>query len=110
MDRFGPFGPEEVHFGPFRSANRALAIPEMSPGMRCEVLAAKETNSGARHGTAGRKVWKLLRMRKHGRCSMDTFGGDMFAGLGCLCEDSQRDPILRCSALRCLFKFSPQES
>ena len=28
MDQNGPFWPEEVHFGPFRSANRTLAIPE----------------------------------------------------------------------------------
>ena len=28
MVHFGPFWPEEVHFGPFRSANRTLAIPE----------------------------------------------------------------------------------
>ena len=28
MVRFGPFRLEEVHFGPFRSANRALATPE----------------------------------------------------------------------------------
>ena len=26
---FGPFWPEEVHFGPFRSANRTLAIPDL---------------------------------------------------------------------------------
>ena len=25
---FGPFWLEEVHFGPFRSANRTLAVPE----------------------------------------------------------------------------------
>ena len=30
MDQNGPFWPEEVHFGPFRSANRTLAIPEIS--------------------------------------------------------------------------------
>ena len=30
MVRFGPFWPEEVHFGPFRSANRTLAIPDKS--------------------------------------------------------------------------------
>ena len=28
MVQFGPFWLEEVHFGPFRSANRTLAIPE----------------------------------------------------------------------------------
>ena len=28
MVHFGPFWPEEVHFGPFMSANRTLAIPE----------------------------------------------------------------------------------
>ena len=28
MDQNGRFWPEEVHFGPFRSANRTLAIPE----------------------------------------------------------------------------------
>ena len=28
MVHFGPFWPEEVHFGPLRSANRTLAIPE----------------------------------------------------------------------------------
>ena len=28
MVHFGPFWPEEVHFAPFRSANRTLAIPE----------------------------------------------------------------------------------
>ena len=28
MDQNGPFWPEEVHFGPFRSANRTLAIPD----------------------------------------------------------------------------------
>ena len=28
MVHFGPFWPEEVHFGPLRSANRILAIPE----------------------------------------------------------------------------------
>ena len=29
MDHFGPFWPGEVHFGPFRSANRTLAITEI---------------------------------------------------------------------------------
>ena len=29
MVHFSPFWPEEVHFGPFRSANRTLAIPNM---------------------------------------------------------------------------------
>ena len=29
MDHFCPFWPEEVHFGPFRSANRTLAIPDI---------------------------------------------------------------------------------
>ena len=29
MDQNGPFWPEEVHFGPFRSANRTLVIPDM---------------------------------------------------------------------------------
>ena len=29
MDHFGPFWPKEVHFGPFRSANRTLGIPEL---------------------------------------------------------------------------------
>ena len=29
MVHFGPFSPEEGHFGPFRSANRTLAIPEI---------------------------------------------------------------------------------
>ena len=28
MDQNGPFWSEEVHFGPFRSANRSLAIPD----------------------------------------------------------------------------------
>ena len=28
MVHFGPFWPEEVHFGPFMSANRTLAIPD----------------------------------------------------------------------------------
>ena len=28
MDHFGPFWPEEVHFGLLRSANRTLAIPD----------------------------------------------------------------------------------
>ena len=28
MDHFGQFWPEEIHFGPFRSANRTLAIPD----------------------------------------------------------------------------------
>ena len=31
-DQNGPFWPEEVHFGPFRSANRTLAIPENFQG------------------------------------------------------------------------------
>ena len=31
MDQNGPFWPEEVHFGPFRSTNRTLAIPECWP-------------------------------------------------------------------------------
>ena len=26
---FGPFWPEEAHFGPFRSANRTLSIPDL---------------------------------------------------------------------------------
>ena len=30
MVHLGPFWPEEVHFGPFRSANRTLAIPDLS--------------------------------------------------------------------------------
>ena len=29
MDQNGPFWPEEAHFGPFRSANRTLSIPEI---------------------------------------------------------------------------------
>ena len=28
MDQNGPFWPKEAHFGPFRSANRTLAIPD----------------------------------------------------------------------------------
>ena len=32
MVHFGPFWPEEVHFGPFRSANCTLAIPEKFQG------------------------------------------------------------------------------
>ena len=28
MDQNGPFWAEEVYFGPFRSANRTLVIPE----------------------------------------------------------------------------------
>ena len=31
MEQNGPFWPAEVHFGPFRSANRTLAIPDDSP-------------------------------------------------------------------------------
>ena len=30
-DQNGPFWPEEVHLGPFRSANRTLAIPDFWP-------------------------------------------------------------------------------
>ena len=30
MVHFGPFWPEEVHFGLFGSANRTLAIPELT--------------------------------------------------------------------------------
>ena len=30
IDHFGPFWPEEVHFGPFRSTNRTLVTPENS--------------------------------------------------------------------------------
>ena len=33
MVHFGPFLPEEAHFGPFRSGNRTLAIPEN--GLKC---------------------------------------------------------------------------
>ena len=33
MVHFGPFWPEEVHFGPFRSANRTLAIPDFGVGL-----------------------------------------------------------------------------
>ena len=29
MDQNGPFWPKEVHFGPFRSANRTLAIHDL---------------------------------------------------------------------------------
>ena len=32
MDQNGPLWPEEVHFGPFRSANRTLAIPDILDG------------------------------------------------------------------------------
>ena len=32
MVHFGQFWPEEVHFGPFRSANRTLAVPENHNG------------------------------------------------------------------------------
>ena len=28
MVHLGPFWPDEVHFGPFRSANRTLATPD----------------------------------------------------------------------------------
>ena len=31
MDQNVPFWPEEVYFGPFRSANRSLAIPDQGP-------------------------------------------------------------------------------
>ena len=34
MDQNGPFWPEEVHFGPFRSANRTLAIPDYFHNVR----------------------------------------------------------------------------
>ena len=30
MDQNGPFWPEEVHFGPFRSANHSLAISSLA--------------------------------------------------------------------------------
>ena len=35
MIHLGPFWPEEVHFGPFRSANCTLAIPDESPIWHC---------------------------------------------------------------------------
>ena len=34
MVHFGSSWPEEVHFGPFRSANRTLAIPDKCPFAR----------------------------------------------------------------------------
>ena len=34
MDQNGPFWPVEVHFGPFRSANRTLAIPDKRWGLK----------------------------------------------------------------------------
>ena len=37
---FGPFRPEGVHFGPFGSANRTLAIPEYS-----EIMARNDFES-----------------------------------------------------------------
>ena len=36
MVHFGPFWPEEVHFGPFRSGNRTLVIPESNWGSHCQ--------------------------------------------------------------------------
>ena len=41
MDQNDPFWPKEVHFGPFRSANRTLAMPEeiqdRPPRLRCSI-------------------------------------------------------------------------
>ena len=36
MVHLGPFWPEEVHFGPFRSTNRTLAIPEILSRFRSD--------------------------------------------------------------------------
>ena len=38
MDQIGPLWPKEVHFGPFRSANRTLAIPELMFQARLNIL------------------------------------------------------------------------
>ena len=51
MVHFGPFWPEEVHFGPFRYANRPQAIPEKI-AVRCMIFDRREVASlGARKGT-----------------------------------------------------------
>ena len=41
MVHFGQFWPEEVHFGPFRSANRTLAIPEFCRNRKLEPFHAR---------------------------------------------------------------------
>ena len=38
MDHFGPFWLAGVHFGPFRSANRTLAIPEIGHQRQCDTV------------------------------------------------------------------------
>ena len=46
MVHFGPFWPEEVHFGPFRSANRTLAIPDDLFGPLSETLSESSKSRG----------------------------------------------------------------
>ena len=45
MVHFGPFWLEEVHFGPFRSANRTLAIPETAKSKTRDLLTELNTNT-----------------------------------------------------------------
>ena len=47
MDQNGPFWPEEVHFGPFRSANRTQAIPEQQEPYDTNV----PSRAGTRHAS-----------------------------------------------------------
>ena len=42
MVHFGPFWPEEVHFGLFRSANRTLATPEQEKRMKADLRSKKD--------------------------------------------------------------------
>ena len=49
MVHFGPLWPVEVYFGPFRSANRTLAIPEFLSATRSRMeILTKENLVGAK--------------------------------------------------------------
>ena len=69
MDHFGPFWPKELHFGPFRSANRTLAIPDCD---RLRLLIASDLTALCNPGEMGSPekspkdsiVLRTLRRRK----------------------------------------------
>ena len=53
MVHFGPFWPEESHFGPFRSTNRTLAIPEIEPRLEGDHNNAAMITEGPESKLAG---------------------------------------------------------
>ena len=66
---FGPFWPEEVHFGPFRSANRTPAIPEFSAPCEMRFFPREKGKMAFVEGFSLKRPFSLSRVGKIASCS-----------------------------------------